>query len=402
MIRRVLGCVGLLAVAACSAGSFEEGDPAASAASPIIKGTTSTSEQDAVVLLVMRSRGELRGLCTGTLVAPNLVLTARHCVSETDSKGACTVDGNPISGGRIYGDFEPREIDVYTGVDGVRGADDTSRADAHGAELVVESTSSFCNADVAFLVLDRSLPGRVAPMRLKEGAFVGESITAVGWGLTEKGTTPTRRMQRSGVAVQEVGPALFDAQSDFGLADSEFLVGEAFCSGDSGGPALSRSGAVVGVVARGGGGHETSNAASGCVGAYAMGIYTHLGRKSAQPRLETDGPGRGAGEACSEDFQCSSGVCLAGECAMRCDEGTKCDDGFECTPYEKKKSCTKAAEEPEPVAGETEEPAAAAPTTKTTVTKTTGCSTAPGSSAPDLGLLAGVGLALAIGRRRRR
>ncbi|MBX3193106.1 MAG: trypsin-like serine protease, partial [Labilithrix sp.] len=63
----------------------------------------------------------------------------------------------------------------------------------------------------------------------------------------EKSPNPDVRQQRSGVKVEEVGPA--DR-----LGPAEFKLGESGCSGDSGGPAFAESGAVLGVLSRGGNG----------------------------------------------------------------------------------------------------------------------------------------------------
>src|SRR5262245_10354364 len=64
--------------------------------SEIIGGTPSNAAQDAVVLLVMPEER-----CTGTLIASNLVLTARHCVASSpaspESDNQCGPYGATIS-----------------------------------------------------------------------------------------------------------------------------------------------------------------------------------------------------------------------------------------------------------------------------------------------------------------
>jgi len=388
------------------------------ASSAIIDGKASTPDQDAVVLLVLRGGGSVRGACTGTLVAPNLVLTARHCVAETDEGALCTAAGSGLSGGTVHGDFAASDIDIYTGVDAALHAENPARAAAHGQKLVHEGSRTLCNADIAFIVLDRNVPGRIAPLRLTGKAREGEKLTAVGWGLTETGSIPQKRMQRANVPVLAVGPMTLDEQNDIGLGASEFLVGEAFCSGDSGGPSFSSKGAVVGVVSRGGGGGESaSNPAANCVGNDVINFYTHLSNKGAlvtkafaaagaEPRTEGDPPGAGAGEACKADLDCSSDACVDGTCARRCDDGTACETGETCTDRGEKKICVAAPAPEEPAdAPAAEAPAAAPSGTKTTIT-TTGCSSspvrAPGPSAWTLVAVGAVALAAAKRRRRAR
>ena len=390
-----LACVVAMSALAVGCSSSDETssehETLARAAQPIISGTPSTSDQDAVILLAIRSGGQLQGTCSGTLIAPNLVLTARHCVSDTDEGALCTKDGTPLQQGVVHSDHAPTDLYVYTGVDGIRLADDPTRAAARGKSVIHQQVQNICDADIAFIVLDQSIQGRVATIRLNSAAREGELLTAIGWGLTEAGGLPTTRQQRTGIAVQAVGPLVLDAQSNIGLGGSEFLVGESFCSGDSGGPSMSSKGAVVGVVSRGGGGAmNPNNPASNCVGSNVFNFYTQLDQKAdlvmqafaaagATPRLEGDPPGVGVGEACKQDLDCSSNACVKGKCERRCDDGTKCAASELCTAVADKMVCEPAPQAPAtPAAAPTAAPApAAAAPAKTTTTTTSGCSAAP-------------------------
>ena len=412
-------CLGsVLALASgCSSGSPSAGSTelVANDSARIIDGTASTSDQDAVVLLAMRPGGALRGTCTGTMVAPNLVLTARHCVADTDRGALCSESGRAIQEGAVRSDYDAGDLFVYTGVDGIKNISDPNRAAARGKQVVHENVSTLCNADIAFIVLDRSVQGRIAPLRLKGAAREGETVTAIGWGLTEAGGLPTKRLQRTDVAVLGVGPVTLDAANDIGLGASEFVVGESFCSGDSGGPSFSSKGAVIGVVSRGGGGGEDpANEAANCVGNRVINFYTHLTGKAAlvaqafklagaEPRTEGDAPGVGVGEACKANLDCSSDACVKGKCERRCDDGTKCASAEICTPYEDKKICTPAPDEAPPPAADAEPVAAAAPKSITTTTTTEGCSASPsGSSTGTLGFALALGAVAIAARRRRR
>jgi hypothetical protein len=234
----------------------------------VIDGKPSTAAQNAVVMLRIADRA----LCTGTLVAQNLVLTARHCVSQTDEGIACLPSGRASYGGDVGPDQSPADIVVLTGA---RASSLHERA--RGARIVHDGAKNLCNHDLAFVVLDRAVTGTpIAALRMKETTRVGERVTAVGWGLTEAGVLPSARLQRSAVSILDVGPSQWSAST-------QLLVGEAICSGDSGGPALASDGALVGVVSYGGNGdNDPYDPASGCTGPDARNVYS---RVAAFPKL---------------------------------------------------------------------------------------------------------------------
>ncbi|MBX3188415.1 MAG: trypsin-like serine protease [Labilithrix sp.] len=258
--------------------------PVGRAIQAIVGGTASGKDHDAVVILARYDDLGMRaGLCTATLIAPNLVVTARHCVSATDPTAACNAGGEPVSGGALHGDRAPSTLAVFTSTGGVAPVTTVDLdAAARGKTVVVDDATNVCNSDIAFLVLDASLTTPIAPIRLGPPANA-EKITAVGWGLTEIGELPAARMQRKDVEVVGNGPMAYPDDARYGAGDAEFLVGESACAGDSGSPALAKSGAVIGVASRAGNGlpRDPANAASTCVGATAHVVYAQLGAASA-------------------------------------------------------------------------------------------------------------------------
>jgi len=119
----------------------------------------------------------------------------------------------------------------------------------------------------------------IATLRLSGGPAYSEPVTVVGWGLDETGSMPSTRRKRENVAVTGNGPTLLPGNM-YGIGDAEVLFGEVACLGDSGGPAFSPSGALVGVASRVGNGkpRDPANGAATCVGETAHSTYTHLGR----------------------------------------------------------------------------------------------------------------------------
>lgn len=246
---------------------------------PIIRGVPSGREHDAVVVLAAFAGDARKSLCSATVVAPNLLLTARHCISEAEGSTACSMAGTPIRGGTVLADRDPHALVVFAGKGGVaHGTEHEANLSARGARLVIDDGRNLCNGDVGFVVLDRPLRAPIAPLRLGPPAK-DERVVVVGWGIDETGHLPSTRETRSNVALIGIGPAMYPNSRKLGYGDREFMLGESACAGDSGSPAFSASGAIVGVAARAGNGkrRDPSNDASTCVGATAHAVYTHLG-----------------------------------------------------------------------------------------------------------------------------
>jgi hypothetical protein len=202
---------------------------------------------DAVVALRIGDASSYR-LCTGALVAPNVVLTARHCTSvrATETIG-CTASGQSTNGDQFLGDVPPTDIHVFVGAaPALSGA-----ARANGARVFRPSSNALCNSDVALVVLDRSIP-EVKPLAVRLGArtMPGEQMRSIGYGENDASYTSGIRFSKDDVMVLAVGAGV--QKDGTVLGDAEFEIGRATCQGDSGGPALSlRTGAIIGVASRG-------------------------------------------------------------------------------------------------------------------------------------------------------
>ena len=188
-------------------------------------------------------------LCSASLIAPNVVLTARHCVSVNLTQGvACDENGASGNGAQVGADEAVATIHVFVGTN-----PNFAGTPAANAKAIFHTTTDFlCNADMALIVLDRNISG-VAPLkvRLNTTTAVGEKMRSVGYGQNDKQLPVGTRLRKDGVGVLAVGKIVSANQTP--LAANEFEVGLSICQGDSGGPAISETtGAVVGVVSRGG------------------------------------------------------------------------------------------------------------------------------------------------------
>ena len=259
-----LALVGALATACSGSGSPQTAEEVGRTASPIIDGTASDDSQNAVVrlLIVDPANSKSVEVCTGTLLAPDIVLTARHCVSRAEESVTCLEVDGKLVGGAIFEDHQASNIIVLVGA-----KPDPTATDAKGAKIFHDSATNLCGHDLALVVLDRRLAASVAPIapiRIDASTTRNERFTAVGWG-TDGAAFPSVRQQRASVVVEELGPTVVDLVTGHRVAigSNELLTGEAGCAGDSGSPALdATTGAIIGVAARSGVG--ASNPTSPC------------------------------------------------------------------------------------------------------------------------------------------
>jgi hypothetical protein len=244
--------------------------------SAIVEGTLSTTAQDSVVLIGVFAGAEMQSACTGSLIAKNLILTARHCVAQIDEER-----------GLVVADRTPSTLAIYSGVDAFPRADRGEAPIARGSRLFVPKGTTLFPTDVALILVDKPIAGTLMSLRLTSGAVVGEGITAVGYGRVEGGPISASRLQRTDLSITRTGPALLPLGNT--IAQGEFTLGESTCSGDSGGPSISaKTGAVIGVLSRVGNGVSVAavqeNPAAFCVGANTVAIYTGLA--SVKPLID--------------------------------------------------------------------------------------------------------------------
>ena len=258
---------------ACSGGSqgVDRVERVGRVSAAIVDGTPSDASQDAVVRLVVvdPTNSAKDTVCTGTLVASDIVLTARHCVSRAQESVTCLVVDGALVGGDIFEDHDPANIQVVTGL-----MPSATQTDAVGAKIFHDSGTNLCGHDLALLILDRRLATPIAPIRLATSVMVNDRFTAVGWGTNGASVLPATRQQRAGVLVEDLGPTQVDLSTGHRVAigDNEILAGEADCSGDSGGPALDvTTGAVIGVATRSGvGAPDTASPCRNSKNVYAL------------------------------------------------------------------------------------------------------------------------------------
>ena len=209
-------------------------------------------------------------LCTGTLIAPNYVLTAGHCGSITGDAVA-----SPAS-------WPAPLINVRIGNDTI----DTGGEVVPVSQAIVEpsylATSGY---DITLLKLSRNstkTPTKVSGSSETGLWAPGTSETIVGWGATSEGGNLPNHLQEANVPIT-TDAYCGGAYSDF---DATTMICAGFpqggtdtCQGDSGGPMFG-GGRVVGSTSFG----------EGCARPNKPGVYARVGDTALREWIRSVAP----------------------------------------------------------------------------------------------------------------
>src|ERR1017187_6051078 len=134
--------------AGCS--SAKNTETTTSTASPIQGGTTDSTDTFAVGIVSFGGSGGDGSIavCSGAMIAPNLVLTARHCVSKVSADQVdCSSDtfSAPYAASNFY-------------VTNLTNMSQSPSDYTQGAQVIVPTDTHFCGNDLALIILQGTVP----------------------------------------------------------------------------------------------------------------------------------------------------------------------------------------------------------------------------------------------------
>jgi MYXO-CTERM domain-containing protein len=220
--------------------------------SSAIQGGQADTTHTFVVGVLAQLGGGVSGLCTGTLLAPNLAITARHCIAPPSGT---TVDCESSTFGTQIAAAHVAVIDTSTF--------DQTNPDPTQLVPVVEiqtpQPQSICGNDLALLILGRPIQlaayaePSINPPMTDHNAY-STSLTEIGYGLdspSNDNSAGVRRIRKNvGLVCIPNDSSFNDCFSESALKSAmsahEFQSGDGTCEGDSGSSAFDQKNADAG------------------------------------------------------------------------------------------------------------------------------------------------------------
>lgn len=210
-------------------------------------------ESKSTVGIYLRQGDKVSTFCTGTLIAPQIVLTAAHCFADFAAEANTTVEqvrrltliGFGIKSAKTMSDPQV----VFMTADKI-----TIHPDYRVNSVATAKIEPM--KDIALVRISRVAPAGFSPAALptSEVPQTGHLVSVAGYGLTKVGLLSSQEARQLMKVTLPVGDANF-SETQF---SDRVIQGKSSCMGDSGGPVYMRSSTpgrlvVVGIVSWGDG-----------------------------------------------------------------------------------------------------------------------------------------------------
>lgn len=229
-----------------------------------VVGGKSARDRNGIRRSVVRIESSHGELCSGVLVAPDVVLTAAHCVIS--SARYRVIATGP--------DFKPQEFPVVS-------------IKRHSSFVAGTTPQTQPGADLALLKLASSIQGDSLPLpiSINHSIAAGETVFLAGYGSTSYTNIGTARTLRT-TSLVSLGPER-SLNKVLIIADPKGMAlrpGAGACLGDSGGPIFvsTDAGYAIGGITSWSGGPERSRSRSACGGITAITPVEHYAQWISQ------------------------------------------------------------------------------------------------------------------------
>jgi V8-like Glu-specific endopeptidase len=348
-------------------------DPSSTQAQAVQGGSVDTTDNFAVGVCVGNGPGQCQLLCSGALIAPNLVMTARHCVDQSPQQIDCT------SASTVFGSqYAPTNYYYITTYYVMQGQ--STKGWHQAKQIFTTPGTKVCGNDMALIMLSDNVStsetggSYVTPVvqySMTDHTRYSTTVTAIGYGDTSATTQDagTRHILQNVNLLCIPGDKSIDCpqQAMTQMTVNEFISGDSTCEGDSGSSAYEQKAfnksvpVSFGVLSRGGSSGSTCiqpvytrtdawkdfivNTAltAASAGGYTAPSWTQAPPPPSDGGTTTDSgttddgatppPPGSLGAPCSDPTDCNSGLCLSQDggttyiCSATCNSA---GDGSDC------------------------------------------------------------------------
>ncbi len=192
----------------------------------------STAYQDYTVRVAALINGQGEAHCTGVLIAPNLVLTARHCIQSYERVG---------DNWRWTNSYHDLVVQVGLTIGQLTDYSVTSKA----VDAENQVGSGLRGNDIAVLRLATNVTNVEVAGVSAFPVAANTTYTAIGWGTVLPNGRTVFQRQQAIYKVTNRGTFEYQKRGGISYSRAELTGGRALCPGDSGGPLMVNASGIL-------------------------------------------------------------------------------------------------------------------------------------------------------------